>query len=164
MYKDIKASDLESKTVADSSVVGITMFGLDARYSISGLHLRGQYYFTNLTNTSEYNWFTAEEGEPNDLGSQLTGYYIEAGYNVFRPLKKISTQLIPFVRYEVSDTHRSVEEGIVKNEAFHNTIVTAGLSWRMARGAVLKADMQFVKPGNADSFNQIFNAGFGVMF
>jgi hypothetical protein len=164
MYKDVKASDVEGKASADSSVVGISMFGFDFRYTIKGMHFRGQYYFTNLTNTLEYNLFTDEEGEANDLGSQMTGYYVEAGYNVFRPLKKVRTQLIPFVRYEVSDTHQSVEEGIVKNDAYRNTVVTTGLTWRMARGAVLKADMQFVRPGNTSTFSQVFNAGFGVMF
>ena len=94
----------------------------------------------------------------------MTGYYLEAGYNVFRLLENVNTELVPFIRYEVYDTHDAVEEGITKNEDYHNVIITTGLTWRLAKGAVLKADMQFVKPGPTDTYNQVFNAGFGVMF
>lgn len=164
MYKGISASDDPAKVKADSSVVGVSMVGLDARYSIKGIHLRGQYYLTSLSNTRQYNYFTGNDDGPNDLGSSLTGYYAEAGYNVFRLISKCKTALIPFVRYEAYDTQNKVEEGIVRNDAYNKTIVTAGLTWRLAKGAVLKADMQFVKSGADEKSAQVFNAGFGVMF
>jgi hypothetical protein len=34
----------------------------------------------------------------------------------------------------------------------------------MARGALLKADMQFVKAATQDEFVKTFNAGVGIMF
>ncbi len=163
-YKGIEVNDAESKAKADSSVVGISMIGLDARYSIKGLQLKGQFYLTSLSNAAEYNAFATTEGDPNDLGSGMIGYYAEAGYNVFRHLKNVGTELIPFVRYEVYDTHHSVEGGLAKNKSYNNTIITTGLTWQLARGAVLKADMQFVRPASADEFGRVFNAGFGVMF
>ena len=133
--------------------------------SIKGLQLKGQYYFISLSNTSQYNFFTAgEDGTPNNLGSSMLGYYIEAGYNVFKPFDKIKTELIPFVRYEAYDTQNSVVEGITINKAYNNTLITTGLTWRMAKGAVLKADMQFVKSAAESKFATVFNAGFGVMF
>lgn len=165
LYQGIGKSENESITKADSSVVGVSMVGLDARYSIVGIELRGQYYFTSLSNTSQYNIFTTnEEGVPNNLGSSMLGFYFEAGYNVFKPFKKINTALIPFVRIEAYNTQNSVEEGIAINKAYNNSLITTGLTWRMAKGAVLKADMQFLKSEADSQYATVFNAGFGVMF
>ena len=165
LYQGIGKNEEESLAKADSSIVGVSMLGLDVRYSIKGLQLRGQYYFSSLSNTNQYNFFTANnEGTPNDLGSSMIGYFVEAGYNIFRPFNKIKTALIPFVRYEVYNTQNSVEEGITKNKAYNNTLITTGLTWRMAKGAVLKADMQFLKSEAENKFATVFNAGFGVMF
>jgi hypothetical protein len=164
MYKGIEVNDTEGKTRADSSVVGVSMVGVDARYSMKGFELRGQYYLVGLSNTGPYNQFTASEEGPNDLGSRMSGYYLEAGYNVFRLLRGVGTELVPFVRFEQYDTHAAVEDGITWNEGYNNTIITTGLSWRMAPGAVLKADMQFVKPRSADNYSQVFSAGLGFMF
>lgn len=165
LYQGIGKDENESITKADSSVIGVSMVGLDARYSIKGLELRGQYYYTNLSNTGQYNFFTAnEEGQPNNLGSSMLGYYVEAGYNVFRPFDKIKTALIPFLRYESYNTQNSVEEGITIDKAYNNILITTGLTWRMAKGAVLKADMQFLQSEADSKYATIFNAGFGVMF
>jgi hypothetical protein len=35
---------------------------------------------------------------------------------------------------------------------------------KLARGAVVKADMQFLKPASESKFSKAFNAGIGVMF
>jgi len=164
LYNGIDKNDGEAIAMADSSVAGISMLGLDARYSFKGLQLRGQYYYTQLSNTKQYNVFTATDGELNDLGSSMYGYYVEAGYNVFRLVKSIKTELIPFVRYEAYNTQNTVEEGIVVNKAYENTIITTGLTWKLAKGAVLKADMQFLKSEADSKYMQVFNAGFGVMF
>lgn len=47
----------------DSSVIGISMLGLDARYQLEGLELRGQLYLNSLSNTKQYNEFTALNGK-----------------------------------------------------------------------------------------------------
>jgi hypothetical protein len=164
LYNGIDKNDNEAISKADSSVAGISMLGLDARYSLKGLQLRGQYYYTQLSNTQQYNRFTATNGKLNDLGRSMFGYYVEAGYNVFRLLKKVNTELVPFVRYEAYNTQHSVEDGIVANKANSNTVITSGLTWRLAKGAVMKADMQFIKSEADSKYRQVFNAGFGVMF
>lgn len=163
-YNSLPKNDYAQINSADSTVVGISMLGFDARYSIKGLEMRGQYYFTSISNTKQYNVITATDGELNDLGKTMMGYYVEAGYNVFRLVKKCKTEFLPFVRYEAYNTQNSVEEGIVINKAYDNTIITTGLTWRMARGAVLKADIQFVKSAADSKTKNLFNAGFGVMF
>lgn len=149
---------------ADSSVVGISMVGLDARYKIEGLELRGQLYYTTLSNTAAYNQFTAVDGKNNDLGSSMIGYYIEAGYNVLRHCKKTTKELVPFVRFEFYNTHYSVETDMIENAAYENTSITTGLTFKIHKNAVLKSDLQFVKNAAVSEYSKIFNAGIGVMF
>lgn len=149
---------------ADSSLVGIAMVGADARYKTGGLELRGQVYFTSLSNTDQYNHFTAASGKDNDLGSTMTGYYVEAGYNVLRHCEKTTQELVPFVRYEYYNTHASVEGDVVQNKAYENTLITTGLTYKVHKNAVIKTDIQFTKSAAATEYKKVINAGIGVMF
>lgn len=165
LYNGIAKDDQVALARADSSVVGISMLGLDARYSIKGLQLRGQLYRVGLSNTDQYNRFTrATSVALNDLGSVMTGFYVETSYNVFRPFEKIKCELVPFLRLEGYDTHAEVEANIVRKESYKNSIVTTGLTLKLAQGAVLKTDLQFVKPEGASNYSKVFSAGLGVMF
>jgi len=165
LYNGIAKDNEAALAKADSSVVGMSMIGLDARYNLKGLQLRGQFYSVSLSNTDEYNRFTGKnKTTPNDLGSLMTGYYIEAGYNIFRPFEKVKTELIPFVRLEGYDTHADVASNITRNKSYKNSVVTTGLTLKLAQGAVLKTDMQWVKPDGASSSTKVFSAGLGVMF
>lgn len=164
LYDGLKSDDDIARSSADSSVVIVAMAGLDLRYSIKGLQLRGQYYYTGISNSEQYNRFTMNDAELNDLGKTMTGFYAEAGYNVFRLVEKIKMKLIPFIRYEYLDTHHSVDGNMVRNKSYEKTIVTTGLTLEITRGAVLKADMQFIKPASEDKAAKVFNAGFGVFF
>ena len=164
LYNGIAKDNDAALAKADSSVVGISMIGLDARYNLKGLQLRGQLYSVSLSNTNEYNRFTGKnKTTPNDLGSRMSGYYVEAGYNVFRHFEKVKTELVPFVRFEGYDTHADVESNITRNQSYKNSVVTAGLTLKLAQGAVLKTDMQWVKP-DGGSTTKVFSAGLGVMF
>jgi hypothetical protein len=152
------------KTIADSSVVGIGMIGFDARYQNNGLEVRGQFYYTSFSNTEQYNKFTRTAGKSNDLGKSMLGYYLEVGYNVFKHFKSIKEELVPFVRYEYYNTHQSVDNITIQNNSYKNKLITTGLSYRLNKNAVVKADIQFVKPDSADEFTKTFNAGIGFMF
>ncbi len=164
LYDGISKKDNQALAVADSSVVGVSMIGLDTRYNLKGLQLRGQFYYAHLSNSSQYNRFTAEaDGTLNDVGSSMIGYYAEVGYDVFRSLKT-EMQLIPFVRYEFLNTHNSVENNISKNLAYQQKAITTGLTLHLTKGVVAKADMQFVKRGNDNKFAKTLNMGVGVMF
>jgi hypothetical protein len=162
LYNNLDKNNKAAMARADSSVVGISMIGADARYSYKGLKLTGQFYFTQLSNTEEFNKFTTGKGGGN-LGSSMYGYYIDLGYNVLRTVKT-EKQLLPFVRYSNYDTHYTVSENITDNLAYQKNVVTTGLSFFLTSGAVVKADLQFVKTGATDKYAKTFNAGFGVMF
>lgn len=160
MYNGLDKNDDAAKASADSSIVGVSMIGVDARYSIAGLQLRGQLYYNSLSNTDQYNDFVGA----GDLGSAMLGYYIEAGYNVFKPIASLKTELIPFVRFEGYNTQQKIENPALADDANNVTMITAGLGWKLAKGAMLKADMQFHKSAAANEYSKTFNAGVAVMF
>lgn len=163
LYNGIDKNDPAALAKADSSVVGVSMLGLDARYKIAGLQLKAQYYYSQLSNTSAYNAFTKKSGKENDLGSALSGWYVEAAYGI-KLGKKKSQELVPFVRLENYNTHQSVSGNTVKNDAYNNDVITSGLGWKITDNAVIKADIQLVKSKAADEYSKAFNAGIGVMF
>ncbi|ALO15323.1 hypothetical protein L21SP5_01680 [Salinivirga cyanobacteriivorans] len=100
LYDGIEKDNSDAEAIADSSSVGISMIGLDARYQYHGFEMRGQYYYAAISNPDQYNAFTAAaDGTPNDLGSEMSGFYAEAGYNVLRLFSNTNKKLVPFVRY-----------------------------------------------------------------
>jgi len=164
LYHGTGKSDQAALDRADSSVVGIAMLGADARYTAGALQLKGQFYYTQLGNTEQFNRFTAKEGKQNDLGSAMHGYYLEAGYNLFHHFPAIKSELVPFFRLEQLDTHAATAGALERNEAYRYNVLTTGLTFKLAKGAVVKSDLQFVKPENADTFSKTVNLGVGVMF
>jgi hypothetical protein len=157
MYNGIDKNDHAAINVADSSVVGISMMGFDVRYVKGGFEARGQVNVVNIKNTDQYNDFTGK-----DLGSQMFGWYAEAGYNLLHAAKT-EQKFVPFVRYEMYNTHAKTEGGLSVNGTFDRTDVTVGAGWWLSSGAVLKADYQFF--GNAtDNTTGQFNVGIGIWF
>lgn len=154
LYDGLDKSDDAAKTMADSSVVGIAMIGLDARYRINNFQARGQFIYNSLSNTNDYNEFTGR-----DLGSAMLGAYAEVAYD----FKFTETTLTPFVRYEHYNTHHKTD-GIDANDSYKVNEFIAGLGYKVADGVVFKADMQFRKPESADEYSKIFNMGIGFWF
>lgn len=145
---------------ADSSVVGIMMLGFDARYQWKGFEARAQYIMANLSNTEEYNKLTGK-----DLGSTMSGYYVEAGYNLLQMSKNTKNKLTIFARYENYNTHSNVESVTVQNDAFNRTDITVGFGFKVADGAVFKADYQNMSNAKTESSpRHMFNMGVGVWF
>lgn len=157
LYDGIAKDDSALEAKADSSVIGMNMVGLDGRYSIDGWVFRGQLNYASLSNTNQYNAFTGK-----DVGSELFGYYLEAGYDLLNG-QKTEQKLVPFVRYEKYNTHKAVD-GIEKNLAYDRTDITAGIGWWLAQGAVLKADMQWFGNEATDDFETQLNLGIGIWF
>ncbi len=159
LYSAIEKSDSQSLSSADSSVVGLSMLGMDARYQLGGLQLRGQVNLGLVSNSSSYNEFTG-----SDLGSSIGGWYVELSYDLLHNVEMFESGLIPFIRYEEYNTHASTEDPILQNPEFQRSDLTVGLGWKLAAGAMLKADIQwFNNKGTDDSIMQ-FNAGVAVWF
>ncbi|MCK5729558.1 MAG: hypothetical protein KAH68_00700 [Draconibacterium sp.] len=157
LYDGIEKGDDTAISSADSSVVGISMVGFDARYVIGGFEARGQMNVTNIKNTDQYNDFTGK-----DLGSQLFGWYAEVGYNLLHSTET-EQKLIPFIRYEIYNTHAKTEGALEINDAFDRKDVTVGAGWWVSSGAVLKMDYQFLSSATG-STSGMFNMGIGIWF
>lgn len=142
----------------DQTQVGLSMFGLDYRYTNGRFSSRGQYINSTLSDTEAYN--TA--GSTN-LGAAMRGYYVEGAYNLL-PLSK-KQKLDAFVRYENFDTHADTAGALAVNDAFHRDEFTYGFSYHLANGAVFKADYQSkgTAVDGAERTGQ-FNMGIGVFF
>lgn len=148
---------------ADSSVIGITMIGVDARFLRKGFEAKAQFYYTNFNNTDAYNKFTAISGKLNDMPSANIGYYTEIAYNLLQPTSS-KYELIPFVRYEWYNMHYKVEENMTSNKSLENTILTTGLTLKVHKNAAIKSDIQFLKSKSDDNWSKTLNLGIGVMF
>ena len=140
------------------------MVGFDVRYNRKGFGVRGQVYYTGISNSGNYNHYTAVDGKPNTLGSSMYGYYVEVAYNVFHVVKKIKSELIPFVRYSNYNTQASVVSGLPKNDTYNTTVITTGIGYWFTTQVAVKTDVQFLKRKTDDKFSKVLNAGIAVMF
>jgi len=152
-----KTNDL-AVAKADSSVVGLTMAGLDARYNIGGLSLRGELILASLSNTGAYNGLTG-----NNAGSQVYGFYGEIAYNLIRNSDS-GYGLTPFFRYENYNTHYKVVQSVTKLDKYEINEFVFGIGCRLAEGAALKTDIQIAKPSDGSSVRKTFNAGVALWF
>jgi hypothetical protein len=164
LYHKMSNAEDALKLKADSSVVGIGMLGIDARYQKGGLQVKGQLYYSQLSNSEQYNQFTQKNNVFNDLGSSMYGYYAEVGYNVLQGLKSTTTELLPFIRYQEYDTHLTVASGIQMKDQYKEHVITTGLTLKLNRGVVIKTDIDFAKNNAAPVYTTTINAGVGVMF
>jgi len=161
-YDGLDLADESAVASADSTIIGIQMLGVDARYNKGSLQLTGQYILANLSNTDQYNAITSK-----DLGSKLTGYYAEVGYNLMDGIipfiESETEELIAFARYENYNTHAETE-GVAINDVYNRTEMTFGLGFKVAQGAVFKADYQIKSNASSEEETGQFNFGIGVWF
>ena len=155
-FDGLDKDDSIAENFADSTRVGISMIGLDFRYRLDALRLKGQYIHSFLNNVDEYN----KVADGADLGKQMMGYYVEAGYDLLHGKEQA---LVPFVRYENYNTHHKMVSGETANKAYDREDIFFGLSYHLAKGAVVKADYQYSKNGNDDKA-YFLNFGVGVWF
>lgn len=145
----------------DASTVGVSMVGFDARYRLQNLELRGQYIFTSLSGTEDYNDLTGK-----DLGSKMDGLYGEVAYNIM-PLiyKKTDKKLALFTRYEKFNTHKQTEGNLEPNKSYDRDVITSGVDFKIAPGVAIKADYQWFENAELENNSKKqFNAGIGIMF
>ncbi len=158
-YNGIDSDNNYELQSADSSVVSISIGGFDARYQINGLVLRGQFIYAANSNVLQYNTATG-----SDLATALSGYYVEAGYNVLRHCKTTTNKLVPFVRYEDYDTNLKVINGQSRLRGYHRNEITVGAGFWVDEGAVLKADYQILNDESDAKATGMFNIGIGIAF
>lgn len=160
LFDGLDKSNESDLAVADSSRVGVSMFGFDAQYTNRAFEAKAQVIYSSINNTDKYNAMTGR-----DLGSSMFGYYAEAGYDVLSIFKEDAEQrIVLFGRYEVYDTHHTVADNTTKNDAYDRSDITMGVSYHVATGAVLKADYQLRNNKSINEYKPNLNFGIGIWF
>ncbi len=155
LYNNLTQNNAVNITKADSSTLGITLFSLNANYTIKQFQIRGEYIRTFISGTEAYNDFTN-----SDTGNQALGYYIDFSYK-----KKLNhhKMLLPFARFEHYNTHQSTKGDLKRNPLYNKTIYTLGIAFNPTSQVSFKADYQWFNAGNIKYHNQL-NIGFGYWF
>ena len=159
-YDNLDVRENAAVAAADSTVINMSMVGVDFRYQNKGFKARGQFIYSNNDNSDQYNAYTGR-----DLGSSFIGYYVEASYDVLTLINKdAKMELNIFGRYENYDTHNSVIN-MEQNLTYGRLDYTTGFGLKLANGAVLKADyQQFINIDPTTDAKHQINIGFGVWF
>lgn len=102
-----------------------------------GFQARALYAYASLDDVTELNSFLGLTGN-SSIGENLTGGYLEAGYNLLAGTSEQS--LTPYFRYEIVNTQSDVPAGFLENPARDQKAWTLGLEYRPISNIVIKAD------------------------
>jgi hypothetical protein len=98
------------------------------------------------------------------VGSELLGWYAEAGYDVLTRLVPGSRfQLVPYVRWEQLDTQSEVPAGFTADPSNARQILTVGAGFYPHAQVVLKGDWQRNTNDGETGLDQ-WNAALGYLF
>ncbi|MEE8410179.1 MAG: hypothetical protein V3T05_11275 [Myxococcota bacterium] len=148
--------------------VPVLGYSADARARWKGLEARALYARFDIGSTARLRNAYDGDGEliGPDVGSSLHGYYVELAFDVLSLLDH-DQQLLPFARYESSDTmlHATRANQFRRvPDAQEITDIVFGISYRPVPAVVFKGDVILRDPVGADNDATIVNLGLGVMF
>jgi hypothetical protein len=132
-----------------------------AEYRGHGFELRALAAASDVDDAAQVNEVLGVAGDES-IGSRLTGWYVQAGYDVLRGLRT-EQQLIPYLRYEEVNTQAEVPGGFATNPATDRTALTFGAAWRPITQVSVKADYQWLT-NDADSGVNQLNVSLGWLF
>jgi hypothetical protein len=136
----------------------VTQWEGHTEWQAHGIHMRALLARTSLDQAAEVSALVVQ-----DVGSQMNGYYAEAGYNVLHGRQGLGYELMPFARYEALDTQAEMDPGMTADPANDRTVWTYGVRWRPIPSLAIKADWQDL--GNAaDTGVDRFNLALGWLF
>lgn len=141
-----------------------------AEWRWRGLTVRGLAVQAELDDVAALNRIRAADGdEPvvdadiESVGETLSGWYVEAGYDVLNEVDRGELAVIPFVRYEQYDTQDAIPEGFRASGRYDVETVTLGLNVKPLDEIVFKAEYQMVDRADGSGVDQ-FNLGLGYIF
>jgi hypothetical protein len=148
----------------------VAILAADFRFARGGFEARAEYgrvFITNAARVVEYQ--RASSAGVDAIGSQLQGFYGEVGYDVLRLAGDLGHQLVPFVRFESTDT-KAVRADVASAGASQLTnYLTAGLTYRPHPQVSVKLDYRRTIDAPSATGGRVPNAdrfslGIGVMF
>lgn len=132
-----------------------------AGFKWRGLDLRGLFAHATVDDVAALNAANGLTGDAS-IGERLTGWYLQGGYDVLRPLRS-GVQLLPYVRYEWIDTQRDVPEGFAADPANQQSLVTLGAQVLPIPNLALKADYT-IASNEAETGVDRFSVSLSYMF
>lgn len=144
----------------------VTMFGLDAQYSIANIYLRGIFAHGLITDAHRIN--VAYHNGPDatePIGSAFGGGYAEVAYDVAKLISPNTTQqLLPFVRFEKFNTQADVPAGVTALATNDRTFITAGLTYKPTYNTAFKLDYTMADDATSAKVPGEFALGVGYNF
>lgn len=129
----------------------------DVPFTLAEFH--AQYNGHNLYSVFEYGNISFSDYSIKSA----RGWYLDLGYNI-GSFFNCNSEIIPFVRYSDINTAAETLIGGASEQAFHQTQMMFGLSYKPISQIVFKADYSKVKVELGDSKKDQFNLGVGYMF
>ena len=138
----------------------LAVVSADARYEVRGLTVRGVITSASVGDAEQINTLYG-----TDVGSRISGAYIEGAYNLLYVLAPKSTQrLNAFARYEQYNTHAAVPTGTTRNDEFARRITTLGLAYKPTWNTVFKGDYEIRRTAAGTAEGEILRLGMGYQF
>lgn len=153
---------VDTTAIADDTVSARTaIVEAHATYNAYGFDLRALYALADVDDAAALNRARGLTGAAS-VGERLEGWYVQAGYDVLRPLRT-SHQLIPYVRYEQLNTQARVPAGFTASPANDRSVVALGAMWKPIPQVSLKADWQ-IQRNEAETGVDQLNVNVGYLF
>jgi hypothetical protein len=164
------------KDASGNTLVAVTLVEGDLRLRTRGLELRGEIASVWIGGAHRLNHgleALALAQMPTGVvdgpvADQMLGGYIELGYNVLDRLHlRSGMQLVPFLRYEHTDTQYDVPSGYTRAPGNRRDFMTAGLTFRPIAEVAVKLDYQRIwsdATSPADATVDKYDLGLAFMF
>jgi len=137
------------------------IFDVHADYRIAGLQLRWLLAYANVKDADRLNNTLGFAGNQS-VGSGMLGFYGEVGYDVIHRMNT-EQKVIPFIRYEHTNTQYKVPAGFVSNPATDRETYTFGVSYLPIVNIALKADYEWNRNRASTGVSQL-NLALGYIF
>lgn len=148
----------------------ISLYDIHVEYSFKGLQLRGLWAVSSLDDAGQINRdiLGLDPTDPNmaaeGVGSRITGWYGQAGYDVLSRMGERTRQaVVPFVRYERFDTQDRVPRGFISTGVNDVKVITYGIVYKPISNLAIKVDLQDYDRGDGTGTDQV-NAALGYLF
>jgi len=143
----------QGRTAMGVGDTGVSIYEVHAEWKNQGLWLRGLGAMAKVDDAAELNTVNGFTGS-DSVGSEMMGYYFEAGYDVLTVLDPGNqASLSPYVRYESVDTQEKVPTGFSSDPNNDFDVLTFGINYAPLPGVVFKVDYADYDGGGADRLN-----------
>ncbi|MDN5870249.1 MAG: hypothetical protein L0H73_05955, partial [Nitrococcus sp.] len=169
---DFFAGDTAQNGDFNGRNVFMTLYDLRAQYKFRGLRVRALFAQAHINNAQVVNHALQEDEPLNAIGSKMTGWYVEAAYNILPWIvNRPSQSLSPWFRYSQLDTQQNVPNSIrsntddfVTSPTFDRRVIATGIDYKPISQVAIKLDYRnFDFKGSSDDENQII-FGLGYYF